>query len=188
MQGITAELEAEVKDTLRQIYTNLTALSEELQQGLPGEDLSLMLLIGGISRLNSRHFDQQLKELGFTRSQWLVLDGISRREGVQQNALASSLNMRKAPLGVLVDELKRAGWVQRRVDPTDRRARQLFLSTQCQLQMESLHSSFADLHGRAQRGISDSAWRPLHQLLQQLRENLQDIASESDTSSYEAQA
>lgn len=181
MGGISHRQQVILKQNLQQVHANLTALSQTGEHELATERLALMHLLGGISRLNSRHFDLQLKEMGFTRSQWLVLDAISREEIIQQNELAIRLNMNKAPLGVLIEHLENGGWVQRRVHPQDRRARQLYLSTGCRQQMDSLVASFEELHKRTLQGISETRCQQLGQCLKKMRRNLQNIASQQQS-------
>ena len=176
--GFSVKQRGQLCTGLRLVYRNLTALSADLPQGLQASDLTEILLIGAISRLNSRHFDQQLKQLGFTRSQWLVLDGIARREGIQQNNLAAQLNMRKPPVGALVAKLEAAGWVERRVAPDDRRARQLYLTPHCHRQLDSLNHIFADLHNHALEGVTETQRLQLRQQLLRFRANLQTIAGQ----------
>jgi len=49
-------------------------------------------------------------------------------EGIQVSELARLANMRKQSMGEAVDQLERAGYVERRPDPRDRRARLVFLT------------------------------------------------------------
>jgi DNA-binding MarR family transcriptional regulator len=49
-------------------------------------------------------------------------------EGIQISELARLANMRKQSMGEAVDQLERAGYVERRPDPRDRRARLVFLT------------------------------------------------------------
>ena len=119
-----------MEQVLKRMYSNFERLDPKAIPDLPIEEHTLMHLIGRISRLNRRHFDEELKVLGFTRAQWLVLARIKEREGIQQNLLAEALSMSKAPLGVLIDNLEVKGWVQREAKPRDRRAKQLFNARQ----------------------------------------------------------
>ena len=108
--------------------------------------LSFAHLVGCINRLVNRHFESQLKGMNVSRPQLLVLMGIYKHEGQQQNTLARSLSMEKAPLGVVVNELEKAGWIKRHSNPEDRRAKQLFLTDRCRLQLISVGKIYAELH------------------------------------------
>ena len=176
LQGLKPEKLLELEQTLQLLYRNLARLEPAATAELPTSELSFMHLVSCISRLNGRHFDQKLKTLGFTRTQWLVLAGINASEGVQQNVLAQRLSMRKAPLGVLIDNLEQGRWVERRPHPQDRRAKQLFLSAGCTRQLESLSESFEALHLTTLQGISEHHQRNLHAGLTQVRDNLRLLA------------
>jgi len=49
-------------------------------------------------------------------------------DGIPVSELARLATMRKQSMAEAVDQLERAGYVQRRPDPTDRRARRVFLT------------------------------------------------------------
>jgi DNA-binding MarR family transcriptional regulator len=49
-------------------------------------------------------------------------------EGIQISELARLANMRKQSMGEAVDQLEHAGYLERRPDPRDRRARLVFLT------------------------------------------------------------
>ena len=91
-------------------------------------DSSIGFLISDVSRLLRRVYDRRVEPLGLTRSQWRVLVHVYRREGVSQTALAQILEIEKTTLGKLVDRLEQKGWVERRVQEGDQRARRLFIT------------------------------------------------------------
>ncbi|MEH6570960.1 MAG: MarR family transcriptional regulator [Halioglobus sp.] len=179
LKGLGPDQLSELQQTLQRLYANLARLEPATTAKLAASELSFMHLVTCISRLNGRHFDQRLKALGFTRTQWLVLAGINASEGVQQNVLAQNLSMRKAPLGVLVDNLEQGRWVERRPHPQDRRAKQLFLSSRCTRQLESLSESFEALHLSTLQGILEHHQENLHAGLTQVRDNLKRLAQDS---------
>jgi len=85
-------------------------------------------LIHDVSRLRRIVVDRALKPLGITRSQWWVLAFLSRRDGMTQTALAADLDLTKVAIGGLVDRIEQAGFVERRVDERDARARRVYLT------------------------------------------------------------
>ncbi len=168
LQGVTDPDRQQLQHALAHICSNLT----DVELG----ELSLMHRVALISRLNRRHSDQQLKTLGFTRCQWLVLATVSAGEGLQQAALADMLHMQRAPLGVLVEELAGDGWIERRRDPDDGRAWQLFLSERCRQQWPALTDSYQAIHARAMAGLAPADRRRLGRTLRHIRSNLQAMA------------
>ena len=85
-------------------------------------------LIHDVSRLRRIVVDRALKPQGITRSQWWVLAFLSRRDGMKQTALADDLDLTRVAIGGLLDRLEVGGFVERRADAADGRARRVFLT------------------------------------------------------------
>jgi DNA-binding MarR family transcriptional regulator len=85
-------------------------------------------LIHDVSRLRRVVVDRALKPLGITRSQWWVLAFLSRRDGMTQTALAADLDLTKVAIGGLLDRMEAAGFIVRRADRNDGRARRVYLT------------------------------------------------------------
>ena len=85
-------------------------------------------LIHDVSRLRRVVVDRSLKPLGITRSQWWVLAFLSRRDGMTQTALAADLDLTKVAIGGLLDRMEDAGFIERRADRNDGRARRVYLT------------------------------------------------------------
>jgi MarR family transcriptional regulator, transcriptional regulator for hemolysin len=88
----------------------------------------LGFLISDTARLLRKRFDQRARELGMTRAQWQVLAYLAMNEGINQSGLAEILDVEPITLSRHLDKLEQAGWVIRKPDPNDRRARHLILS------------------------------------------------------------
>ncbi len=89
---------------------------------------SLGFLVHDVARLMRRAFDRRVKHLGLTRSQWFVVLHLYRTDGQTQRHLADELDMQRAPLSKMLDRLEVAGWIERRVDPNDRRANRIHIT------------------------------------------------------------
>lgn len=84
-------------------------------------DVKFSTLIHEISLLVSRSFNRRVKEMGLTRSQWVVLYWLYS-DGVQsQTELAEKLSIAKQPLGKIIDKLEQEGWLVRKKNPDDKR-------------------------------------------------------------------
>lgn len=92
------------------------------------EAIRLSFLIHDVSRMRRTAYDQLMKPLGVTRSQWWVLAHLSRHDGMMQTELADALDVGKASLGSLVERLVAAGLVERREVPGDRRAKRVHMA------------------------------------------------------------
>lgn len=103
-----------------------------MTSGDSGESLSngirLGFLIHDVSRMRRSAFDQFMKPLGVTRAQWWVMAHLSRHDGMMQTQLADVLEVGKASLGDVIGSLEGGGWIERRTDPSDKRAKRVFLT------------------------------------------------------------
>jgi DNA-binding MarR family transcriptional regulator len=93
------------------------------------DNLRFGFLIHDLSRLRRILIDRALKPLGITRSQWWVLAFLSRRDGMTQTALADDLDLTKVAIGGLIDRMETGGFVERRSDKRDARARRVYLTS-----------------------------------------------------------
>lgn len=93
-------------------------------------DQNLGFVIHDLARLLRRNFDRRAKALGLTRTQWLLLAHLRRQDGMRQADLANLLEVQPISLSRLVDRMVKKGWVERRSNPDDRRANQIFLTEQ----------------------------------------------------------
>lgn len=91
-------------------------------------ELSFGFLVNDVARLFGRRFDHNGRRLGLTRTQCRTLGYLARNEGINQAGLADLLEIRPMTLVRQIDRMEEAGWIERRPDPADRRARRLYLS------------------------------------------------------------
>lgn len=76
------------------------SLPKPPQPKLP-QDVRIGFLVHDVSRMRRTLFDQAMKPLGITRSQWWVLSQLSRhtRTGMLQTDLARDLDVGKVTVG-----------------------------------------------------------------------------------------
>jgi DNA-binding MarR family transcriptional regulator len=92
-------------------------------------------------------------------------------EGISVSGIAQLAGLRKQTIAQAVDQLERAGYVERRPDPTDRRARLVFLTPRGASVPPVTHAAAE----RVERRWSD---RTSPQELEALRASLQRLLSE----------
>ena len=105
------------------------SLPELPQPKLP-QDVRVGFLVHDVSRMRRTLFDQAMRPLGITRSQWWVLSQLSRhaRGGMLQTDLARDLDVGKVTVGGLIDRLEAGGYVVRQPDAADRRAKRIVIT------------------------------------------------------------
>src|SRR5436190_17656299 len=91
-------------------------------------DRSFGFLVNDVARLFGRRFSHNGSRLGLTRAQCRTLGYLARNEGINQAGLADVLEIRPMTLVRQIDRMEEAGWIERRPDPADRRARRLYLT------------------------------------------------------------
>jgi DNA-binding MarR family transcriptional regulator len=84
-------------------------------------------LVRDVSRLSAKHFQRNARELELSLPQCKVLAHLSRNEGISQARLAELTETDPMTLVRTLDRMQQDGWIERRPDPADRRAHQLFL-------------------------------------------------------------
>jgi MarR family transcriptional regulator for hemolysin len=85
-------------------------------------------LLKDISRRYVHRFEERARALRLTLPQCRVLVQLSKREGVSQAELAALADLEPMTLVRVLDRMEADGWVERRSDPSDRRARCLYLT------------------------------------------------------------
>ncbi len=142
-------------------------------------NLSLGSLLNDVSRLMRKRFDQRAKELQLTRAQYYLLAKLSRHEGIKQVGLAELLEVEPISAARLVDRMEAAGWVERRADPTDRRARRVFLAPKARPVIERMRAIASDIYEEAMVGLDRAERDRLLAALAHARRNLSEPANDA---------
>ena len=148
----------------------------EIMSTDPYLNRSLGFLLADVSRLVRERFDARAAELGLTRAQWRVLAQLRRREGITQSALAEILEIEQITLGRHVDRLVEKGFVERRADPDDRRAWNLYLSAEVQPVLDRMREFSAATSREALDGIPKAEADRLIDLLLKVKANMVAVA------------
>lgn len=133
---------------------------------------SIGFLISDVSRLLRKRFDERARLIGVTRPQWRALTAVARREGLTQGRLAELLEVEPITLCRMVDRLEEAGHLERRRDPADRRAWNIFLTERSRPLLEQIRVIADDMVARALDGLSEPDRRSLTGSLDRIRHNL----------------
>ena len=132
-------------------------------------------LIHDVSRLRRVAVDRALKPLGITRAQWWVLAFLSRRDGMTQTALAADLDLTKVAVGGLLDRMEAAGFIERRADRSDGRARRVHLTRAGAKMVSAIRESVETVELEILNRVSDDALMQATETLRTLKETLLEI-------------
>jgi len=136
-------------------------------------DRSFGFLVHDVARLFGRRFNQRaLLFLGLTRAQCKVLGYLARNEGINQAGLADLLEIKPMTLVRQIDRMEEDGWIERRPDPADRRARRLVLTEKARRILARILDLSSEVRAEAFAGLSDAEGRHLIDLLARVHGNL----------------
>ena len=133
---------------------------------------SLGFLLADVSRLMRRAFQQRLEGSSLTLAQARALVYVSRHEGVRQVELAELLEVQPITLARLIDQLAEAGVVERRADPADRRAYQVFLTPAAAPHLAAIEEVAAAIRADALRDLGEQQAGIVLSALRKMRDNL----------------
>ena len=125
-----------------------------------------------VARMLRTYADQQARQFGISRAQWVVLMRLDRSEGLKQSELAEILDLQPISLTRLLDRLAGNGLIERRPDPNDRRANRLYLTPAARPLLEQLSALGEDMMTNVLEGISPAAQEALLRDLSLMKDNL----------------
>lgn len=133
---------------------------------------NLAFLATDIGRLFRKRFDTSARALGVTGPQWRVLAALDYKPGITQAVLANLLDVEAITVGRMIDRLQKAGLVERRTDPADRRAWLLFITPAAARLLSELQAMAEGLMSETLGNFAPEEFQTLVTLLNRLRENL----------------
>jgi DNA-binding MarR family transcriptional regulator len=139
---------------------------------LSTQEETLGFMLANVSRLMRRDFERRLQGTPLTLAQARALVYISRHEGIRQVDLAELLEIQPITLVRLIDQLAEAGLIERRADPDDRRAYQVYLTAAAAPQLAVVKRATAATRARALRGLDAAEAAAVMAALQRMRSNL----------------
>src|SRR5262245_51945340 len=141
------------------------------------EHASIGLLLIDTGRVLRKRFEQNVRGTGLTRAQWQVLKEINLKEGINQGMLAELLEVEPITIGRLIDKLEKAGLIERRPNPADRRAWSLYLLPAAYPLLETLKNIAAETRAELLQDMSDAEIDEAMRLLARMKDNLTIIMS-----------
>lgn len=135
-------------------------------------DDTFSFAIHDVARLLRWSFDRQSQDLGLTRAQWSVLAHLYRGDGLQQKSLARIMDIAPITLARQLDRLEAGDWIQRRDDPSDRRAKMVYLTAKAVPMIARLADLAELVRGQALKGVSAEEEAQFISILSRIRENL----------------
>ena len=133
---------------------------------------TLGFLLHEAARLLRRNLMRRIAPLGLTDAQARILFYLARNEGINQTCLADLLEVQPITLGRGIDRLEEMGLVERRPDPTDRRAVRLYLTDPAGPVLDEVWQHATAAREQAVAGLSEAERAALIAALSHLKDNL----------------
>jgi DNA-binding MarR family transcriptional regulator len=129
-------------------------------------------LLRDVSRRYVNRFERRAREISLTLPQCKVLVRLEKNEGVSQARLAELAEIEPMTMVRILDRMERDGWLERRPDPDDRRARRLYLTKRASPLLDEIWR-LADLTlAETFAGISDARRDAFIGVLQRIHDNV----------------
>ena len=133
---------------------------------------NLGFLLGDTVRLMRADFHRRVERHGVTLAQARTLRYLALRPGLRQVELAALLEIAPMTLVRLLDQLARAGHIERRRDPQDRRAFRLYATPAAKPLLAVIARTVREVRDIALRGLSGAERRAVVRALQVIKHNL----------------
>lgn len=119
-------------------------------------DNELRTLFREVFRWHRFTVQKYLDDLDLYIGQPRFLSTIERHPGITQKELVALLNVSKESASVSLKRLEASGYIERKVDETDRRAKKLFLTQQGKITTDSLKENFEKIDNAMFQSLSDN--------------------------------
>lgn len=162
----------------------LEASHEEYLSG--PKDFRIGFLVHDVSRVRRTLFDNEMKPLGMTRSRWWLLAQLSRSlnyrgvDGMLQTELAEIMEVGKVTVGGLIDRLEEAGFVERRPDPVDRRAKRVVITKKGHGVLTTMSEVGRRLNVSVLDGIKQKDIKIAEEVLAKMKANILEVLEEQE--------
>lgn len=142
------------------------------QQSYLTEADGLVFLIEEVPRKLRRMFDASTAKFGLTRTQWRALAYIFKTPGLTQTELAKCLELERASVGYVIDQLEKADYVERKAVEGNRRVWTLHLCQKAIGILPELRAEADIVYERLLASITDEEVATFKRLLATMSANL----------------
>lgn len=144
------------------------------QNSFVTETDEIVFLVEEVPRKLRKLFDASTAKFGLTRTQWRALAYIFRTPGLTQTELAKCLELERASVGHVIDQLEKAEYVERRSVEGNRRVWTLHLLPKAIDILPSLRREADKIYTRLLAGISEADFAAIKSLLAAMSSNLEE--------------
>ena len=152
-------------------------LQEELGLPVPFDNLAHEALLNVVltGTLLAKEGNRLLRPLGVTEAQFNVLMLLkyqSGGDGINQTSLGNMLLVNRSNVTGLIDRLEQVGWVKRTADPSDRRVKQVRLTSNGRRVLERAEKAYVARVEEIMGALSSDEHAQLCAMLERVRSAL----------------
>jgi DNA-binding MarR family transcriptional regulator len=136
-----------------------------------------VFLLEEVPRKLRRLFDAATARFGLTRTQWRALAYIFRTPGMTQTELAKCLELERASVGHVIDQLEKLAFAERRAVAGNRRVWELHLMPNAIDILPQLRAEADTIYARLLRSVSTEEMGAMQTLLAKMSYNLEHEAT-----------
>ncbi|WP_172327864.1 MarR family winged helix-turn-helix transcriptional regulator [Mangrovicoccus sp. HB161399] len=123
-----------------------------------------------------RAVDQHLAAEGLTDTSWTLLIHLSEGgDGISQTALAQRTGVDTSSLVRLLDGLAASGFIERSIDPADRRARRIHLTAEGRHEIAAIRRRLEPIEARLTADLDDAALAQLVAALERIGTRIDEV-------------
>ena len=127
-------------------------------------------LISRVGAFAQKRFAQRMATLDLTTRMWGVLNVLEAEQPITQQALGKAVEADPSTMVATIDQLERAGLVERRPHPTDRRANALHMTAAGERRLREGRRLAREAQEELLGPLNEDERRQLHALLFKLAE------------------
>jgi DNA-binding MarR family transcriptional regulator len=139
---------------------------------------SIDFLLAQVCKLHFARAHVLLEEIGLYRGQPPVLRMLWEQEGRTHSELAGKLNVQPATITKMIQRMERAGFVERRSDPSDERVSRVYLTETGRNIQADVQRIWRTLETEAFAGFNEQELEKLRQFFERIRANLKKVNKE----------
>lgn len=123
-------------------------------------------------------FDARVKERGLTLSRARALFALTRKDGLNQRELADELDIETPTLVRLLDGMEKQGFIERRVEASDRRAKQIHMTDDGRGVADEILRLADEVRAEVLEGIDAAELAVTQRVIRAIADNVQALARE----------
>ena len=127
--------------------------------------------LGAVGRKITRYYKDKIASLGLTHGQFFMLVALFEEDGMLPSQLADKTALDRPTTTGLLDRLERDGWIERRLDPSDRRTLRVHLTAKALQARDSILFIFEETNGQFLTRFSPEEWALFQSFLKRLEGN-----------------